>query len=357
VIELNINASISSTFRLQAELSLPNQGVTAIFGASGSGKTSLLRALAGLDHHADTFISVNGQVWQDEKTFLPTYQRPVGYVFQEASLFSHLTVQQNLDYAVRRAPSADQSMGQIVEILALTPLLGQYPHELSGGEAQRVGIARSILNAPALLLMDEPLASLDQAIKEEALSYLALLTEETQTPILYVSHALSEVVRIASRMVFLEDGRVSAKGELNDIVTLASPLLGTAADASVALPAKIARIDSEYHLAEAICQGHSVWLPAAGLKVDLKVGQAVRLRVMARDVSLSLDQEPANSILNRLPCTVIDIIETADPATRVVRLQFSEQVLMARITAKSINNLALDIGSDVWAQVKSVAVA
>ena len=353
MLELNINAAINPTFRLQAELTLPNQGVTAIFGASGSGKTSLLRALAGLDQHPNTFIRVDGQIWQDAKTFVPTHQRPVGYVFQEASLFSHLTVQQNFDYATRRAPKTGQSIGKIVEILALTPLLHQYPHQLSGGEAQRVSIARSILNAPALLLMDEPLASLDQTIKEEALSFLGRLADETQTPILYVSHALTEVVRLASHMVFLEGGRVSANGALNDIVTLASPLLGTAADASVALTAKIANIDSQFHLAEAICQGHTMWLPALGLNV----GEAVRLRVMARDVSLSLNQEPANSILNRLPCTVVEIMQTVDPATRVVRLKFGEQVLLARLTAKSINSLALHIGSPVWAQVKSVAVA
>ncbi|MBF0124338.1 MAG: molybdenum ABC transporter ATP-binding protein [Magnetococcales bacterium] len=208
-----------SEFSLSVDLQCPGRGVTALFGRSGSGKTTLLRAMAGLERVRGGRLVVNGEIWQDEKIFLPTHRRPVGYVFQEASLFSHLSVQDNLEYGMRRVGGVDQAhFSTIVDLLGIGGLLQRWPERLSGGERQRVAIARALLTRPRLLLMDEPLASLDQERKDEILPYLEQLHQELAIPVFYVSHALDEVVRLADYVVVLGQGRLLGCGPLQEMM-------------------------------------------------------------------------------------------------------------------------------------------
>ena len=212
-----------SGFTLDVDLDLPGRGVTALFGHSGSGKTALLRCIAGLERANSGFLAVNGRVWQDDsqRVYLPTYQRPLGYVFQEASLFPHLNVRRNLEYGMKRVPASERraSLEQAISLLGIGNLLTQLPDTLSGGERQRVAIARALAVSPQLLLMDEPLAALDQARKQEILPYLEQLHGELNIPILYVSHAADEVARLADHIVVMEAGKVLANGPLSDTLS------------------------------------------------------------------------------------------------------------------------------------------
>ncbi len=202
-------------FALEVALELPGQGVTALFGPSGCGKTTCLRAIAGLER-AQGRVVVNGQVWQDDarRQWLPTHRRGLGYVFQEASLFAHLSVLQNLHYGLKRTPVQRRRVGleQAIELLGIGHLLQRQPQSLSGGERQRVAIARSLATSPQLLLMDEPLSALDAARKAEVLPYLQSLQQHLQIPMLYVSHAADEVAQLAQHVVLLEGGRVRQQG-------------------------------------------------------------------------------------------------------------------------------------------------
>lgn len=199
-------------FRLDVDLTLPGRGVTALFGHSGSGKTTLLRCIAGLERSPQGFLSFKGEVWQDAATWLPTYRRPLGYVFQEASLFPHLTVMGNLRYGLRRVTAGQRAhLEQAIELLGIAPLLKRRPDRLSGGERQRVGIARALAVNPRVLLMDEPLAALDHQRKQEILPYLERLHDTLAIPVLYVSHSPDEVARLADHLVVMEDGQALAR--------------------------------------------------------------------------------------------------------------------------------------------------
>ena len=238
-------------FSLDVDLTLPGQGVTALFGHSGSGKTTLLRAIAGLERVAGGRLAVNGETWQDDAVFRPTHQRPLGYVFQEASLFPHLSVQANLEYGQKRVPAAVRrvSLDQAVAMLDIGHLLGRKPARLSGGERQRVGIARALATSPRLLLMDEPLAALDHARKQEILPYLERLHDELDIPVLYVSHAPDEVARLADHIVVMEGGRALATGPLTDTLARLDLPIKLGEDAGVVLDAVVAERDAEWHLA------------------------------------------------------------------------------------------------------------
>ena len=249
------------SFALDVSFNAPNAGVTALFGPSGSGKTTLLRCIAGLEHAAGS-LHVNGEVWQDDTKFLATHCRPLGYVFQEASLFPHLSVRANLEYGLKRIPLSEQKvpLEQVVEWLGLSRLIERGdPAKLSGGERQRVAIGRALLTSPRLLLMDEPLSALDTTSKQDILPYLERLHRELKIPVLYVSHALDEVARLADHLVLLENGRVIASGALQE--TLARLDLPTAHfdDAGAVIEAEVAQQDETYHLTRAgFCRRSSV---------------------------------------------------------------------------------------------------
>ncbi|WP_192878966.1 molybdenum ABC transporter ATP-binding protein [Ephemeroptericola cinctiostellae] len=207
------------TCDLDVDLTLPIQGITALFGPSGSGKTTLLRGLAGLDRVKQGHIRVGESIWQNEQIFVPTHCRALGYVFQENSLFPHLSVKHNLEYGLKRCPKERQqySFEQVVAWLGLSDLLKRQPHELSGGQRQKVAIGRAILTSPELLLMDEPLSNLDQGSKNEILPYLKRINVEANIPMIYVSHALSEVLYLADTLVLIDQGRITAVGSPHDL--------------------------------------------------------------------------------------------------------------------------------------------
>lgn len=344
-------------FALEVDLTLPGTGVTALFGHSGSGKTTVLRLMAGLEKSNQGHLQINGEVWQDgQRLFLPTHQRNLGYVFQEASLFAHLSVQRNLAYGMNRVPLAQRqvSLDQAVELLGIGHLLQRLPEALSGGERQRVAIARALATSPNILLMDEPLAALDLKRKDEILPYLQRLHDELQIPIVYVTHSPDEVARLADHLVLLDAGKVVAQGRTDDLLTRLDLPTAQGDAASALVTAKVIGYDARYHLVHAEFSGGRISL-TQGAGAQLPVGRQVRLRVQARDVSLTLDHHQATSILNVLPVTVTELLP--DSLGQVmVGLNANGTRLLARITAKSVDSLALAPGKAVFAQVKGVAL-
>mgnify|MGYP002776208136 FL=1 len=343
-------------FALQVDLQLPARGITVLFGASGSGKTSLLRCVAGLERAQQAHVAIAGEVWQDEATrlFLPTHRRALGYVFQEASLFEHLDVQGNLDYGVKRAraPQARQQLQAAIELLGIAELLRRRPAQLSGGERQRVAIARALATAPRVLLLDEPMAALDLARRLEIMPWLERLRDELSIPMLYVTHSHDELARLADHLVVLARGQVRAVGPVQEVLaSLQSPVV-VGEDAGVLLQGRVAERDDEWQLARVAFEGGELWVRDR----DIPVGQSVRLRVLARDVSLTTTEPHHTSIQNHLPGRIDSIAPDAHPSQVLVRVRCGEAVLLARITRRAQAMLHLQLGSIVWVQVKSVAV-
>lgn len=342
------------SFALDAAFSAPPVGVTALFGPSGSGKTTLLRCIAGLER-AQGWLRVHGEPWQDEKTFMPVHMRPLGYVFQEASLFPHLSVRANLEYGLKRIPLSERKvpLEQVVEWLGLSRLIDRSnPALLSGGERQRVAIGRALLTSPRILLMDEPLSALDSNSKQEILPYLERLHRELNIPMLYVSHAMDEVTRLADHLVLLDKGKVLASGALGE--TLARLDLPTAHfdDAGAVIEAAVAQQDEKYHLTRLDFAGGFLW---AG-KVDQPFGTRVRARVLARDVSIATQAPQGSSINNILNARIEEILDEG-PDKVIVRMKVGDsQTLLSRITRRSRDHLCLVAGMYVCAQVKSVAL-
>lgn len=357
---LRFQGERGTAFDLDVALDCPGTGVTAIFGASGSGKTTMLRCIAGLQEVANGHLRVKGESWHDADHCLPVHQRPIGYVFQEASLFPHLTAAGNLDYARKRAWPGDRQVdyAQIVELMGIDHLLSRRPQQLSGGERQRVAIARALLINPRLLLMDEPLAALDAARKREILPYLEALQDEFSLPILYVTHSLEEVARLADYLVILEQGRVAAQGETTQVLARIDLPVDLGEDSGVVLAGTVAERDAEWHLARVELAGGAIWVRDGGDAF----GTALRLRILARDVSVSLEAGQRSSIVNRLPCRVESIVEDRDDAMALLRLQLSGAAeeahahLLARVSRRSLHELGLTPGMAAWAQIKSVAI-
>ncbi len=340
-------------FTLDADFTVPAQGISAIFGASGCGKTTLLRAIAGLEQPARGYLKIAGEVWQDGERFLPPHQRPLGYVFQEASLFPHLSVLGNLKYGYKRLPPEARRVDfdQAVTLLGIAPLLARRPEGLSGGERQRVAIARALLTSPRLLLMDEPLAALDRQSKTEILPFLERLHEELSIPVLYVSHAPDEVARLADQLVLLVQGRVRASGPIGEMLTRVDLPLAHGDEAEAIVEARVAEHDETFHLTHLEFPGGRFTVA----RKDLPLGQPVRLRLLARDVSLSLERHEGTSILNIFPAKV-ETLADENPAQLMVRLDAGGVPILSRITRKSATVLALEPGKSVYVQVKTVAL-
>ncbi|MGD2117388.1 MAG: molybdenum ABC transporter ATP-binding protein [Chromatiales bacterium] len=352
-IQVNVQNRLGD-FDLDVRFEAPASGVTALFGRSGSGKTSVLRAVAGLVRAPQAEIRVHGDVWQDGQQFLPVHQRRLGYVFQEASLFAHLSVRQNLEYGWRRIPRAQRQiqLKDVVELLGIGPLLQRTTQQLSGGERQRVAIARALLTSPRLLLMDEPLSALDHAAKRSILPYLENLHDEFAIPSLYVSHDPNEVAQLADQMIVLDHGKVIASGPAAELMTrLDLPLAGYDEAASI-LKGTVSTHDHTYHLTWISTENGSVAVP----REDLPIGKQVRVEILARDVSLSLKAHTDTSIINILPAVIIDTREI-NPSQLIVRLQLEDgQTLLSRVTRRSAMSLGLRENMFVYAQVKSVAL-
>jgi len=341
-------------FLLDVDLDLPGHGVIAVFGHSGSGKTTLLRCMAGLERKASGRLSVAGETWQDSDRFLPAYRRKLGYVFQEASLFPHLSVRGNLQYGLKRAVNGGRaiSLDQVIDLLGISPLLERRPEGLSGGERHRVAIARALTVNPQILLMDEPLAGLDMARKQEILPYLERLRDELAIPILYVSHSPDEVARLADHIVVLEGGRAVVGGPLGETLARLDLPIQLGEDVGVVIDAVIGARDEPWHLIRADFPGGELWTRDTGLPI----GHHTRVRILARDVSLSHERQHQTSIVNLLPAVVTAIADDYHPALALVRVDAAGTAILSRVTKRSAAALKLNPGRPVWLQVKAVAL-
>ncbi|MDR1850016.1 MAG: molybdenum ABC transporter ATP-binding protein [Zoogloeaceae bacterium] len=343
-------------FTLDVDLALPEAGITALFGPSGSGKTTILRCMAGLERAAGGFLSIADEVWQDEPRgiFLPTHKRPLGLVFQETSLFPHLSVLGNLRYGMKRAGNAKgEGFDAMLDLLGIRALLERDPESLSGGERQRVSIARALLTRPRLLLMDEPLSALDMKRKLEILPYLERLRDELSIPVLYVSHSLDEVARLADHLVLIENGKAIANGALMDVLSRLDLDAAFAGETGAVLETTVVAHEADGLTRLEFPGGH---IYVAGHAH--KIGNRLRCRIHARDVSLALNAHTDTSILNTLPATVVAIADTDTPGHVLVQLKLMDEksLLLARITERSRQALGIKPGLAVIAQVKSVAM-
>lgn len=350
-VQLNIQRD---GFRLPVALALPSTGVTALFGPSGCGKTSLLRAVAGLDRYPGGVIHFQDSVWQNQRCFVPAHQRNAAMVFQQADLFSHLTVLGNLNYAAKRIPPNQPSidMQKIIVSLGLDKLLHRQTDQLSGGERQRVSIARALCSSPQLLLMDEPLSALDRTSKQRLLPFIETVCLEFAVPVLYVSHAVDEVARLADHLVLIEKGNVVANGPTSELLTRLDLTLAQHRDAESLLMATVKAHDPQFGLTELDSSIGSIYLT----RVALDVGAPVRVRIPARDVSITLEHQQQTSILNIFSGVVDKIVDINDSQVIIRVIVGDQQSILARITKRSAANLALTPGKAVFVQAKSVAL-
>jgi molybdate transport system ATP-binding protein len=324
------------SFTLDVDTQIPAKGITGIFGASGSGKTSLLRCIAGLEKSTSL----------DRR---PPHRRRIGMVFQEPRLFSHLNVRRNIEYGLRRQSAVKNSMDEVIRMLELKHLVDRRVSNLSGGEAQRVAIARVLCQAPDLILMDEPFSALEQRRKDELLPFLDRLHAESSIPMIYVSHNIDEISRLADYLLLIEGGRIIASGDLQSMLSrLDLPQLG-GRNAGAVIEAQRLRYDAKFDLTLFEFSGGNFWVPGS------YAANATRLRVSASDVSLALQPPVGSTILNVLPA-VIDATEVETNATQIVRLRVGEDYLLASITRRSWQQLGLAVGDRVFAQMKSVTV-
>jgi molybdate transport system ATP-binding protein len=342
-------------FKLEAAFESAGR-LTVLFGHSGSGKTTLVNLIAGLARPTEGRIAIDGHVLVDTatRTFLAPHRRRVGYVFQDARLFPHLTVRQNLAYGRLFAPRADRwaDVPRIVEMLGIGGLLDRRPARLSGGEKSRVAIGRALAASPRLMLMDEPLASLDEARKAEILPYIERLRDEAEIPIVYVSHAVAEVARLATDVVVLAAGRVTASGPAADVLARLDLATPEERDETAALiEAVLEEEDAAFALSVLRSAGGTWRTP----RIDAPLGTRMRARIRARDVMLALDRPDRISALNVLPATVRSIIEAPRSADALVELDAGGDRLLARVTRRTVATLGLAPGLPLWAVVKAVS--
>lgn len=346
-------------FDLDVDFTIPEKGITVLFGPSGCGKTTVLRCVAGLER-ARGSVSAGGNLWQDDVSgvFVPTHGRNLGYVFQEASLFEHLNVRENLRFGLKRARTTDGEarLAQAVELLGIGGLLDRSVEQLSGGEKQRCAIARSLALRPDILLMDEPLSALDWARKREFLPWLEKLKDELNIPILYVTHSTEEMTRLADRLVVLSQGRVLAQGTLRDV--LVDPRISVPAGdgRGVVLECEVRSISDAWHTASVGVGGWTFEVSAG----SLRLGGRVRLRILARDVSLALEKSERTSIRNVLRVRIAEFVPSECPDDPYVHVVLEDETggrrLLARLLAHSVEELGLAKGMSLWAQVKSAGV-
>ncbi|MEH0835239.1 molybdenum ABC transporter ATP-binding protein ModC [Pectobacterium cacticida] len=350
MLQLDFHQQLGS-LNLSVQSELPANGITAIFGVSGAGKTSLINAVVGLTRPDGGRIVLNNHVLVDtqQRIFLPPEKRRIGYVFQDARLFPHYRVSGNLRYGM--AETMASQFGEIIDLLGIEPLLNRYPRTLSGGEKQRVAIGRALLTAPELLLMDEPLASLDLPRKRELLPYLERLAKEVNIPILYVSHSLEEIVRLADCVVVLDKGKVIAQGELADVWASSAlrPWLPKEEQSSI-LNVRVLGQHERYAMTALALGDQQIWVG----KVALPQDTVLRIRVNAADVSLALAPPKRSSIRNVLCASVVECLDVGEQVE--VKLAVGQQTLWSRITPWARDDLALHAGQVVYAQVKSVSI-
>ncbi len=343
------------TFNLDVDLKLPSDGITVLFGPSGCGKTSLLRCVAGLERSAQGVVRFENQTWLDTNVgkYVPTAKRRLGFVFQDGALFTHLNVEKNLQYSLQRVPENDQrfSHDEIVDLLDLSALCHQEVSELSGGEKQRVALGRALLSSPRLLLLDEPLASLDRLRQREILPYLERLGNELAITMLYVTHNLDEASRLGDYLVVMDQGKAPISGDLMEVLANPTGNWLSGHERRTIVPARLLNLHARDHLLELESPGGIFWIPAP----EQTQARDVRLSIQARDVSITLNNPEGSSILNILPGVVESIIEEF-PGRKIIQIAVGKTHLLAQITDKSCRLLDLQPGKPVFAQIKSVAL-
>ena len=354
MLSVNITKAFGS-FRLETQFEVEEGSITAIFGKSGAGKTSTINAIAGLTRPDVGVIQIGNTTLFDQnlKINLPIYKRQIGYVFQDDRLFPHMTVRNNLIYGTPKNRDVANSLNltDITGLLELAPLLERRPRSLSGGEKQRVAIGRALLSNPKLLLMDEPLASIDVQHRFEILPFIRRVREKTGITIIYVTHALEEVIFIADQIILLSEGQVTAQGTVEEIMSrLDLHPMTSRFDAGAVISATYSGYDREFDLGELSFDGGT--LRIAGLNAE--IGIHLRAHIRARDVSLMLDKPKDTSVLNVFKGELIEIRHEEGPQLDL--LINIGTPLIARITRKSLNDLNLDIGSKVYAMIKAVAI-
>jgi molybdate transport system ATP-binding protein len=351
---LSVDVRLSyGAFSLEVAQAFSISGVTGLFGPSGSGKSTLLRVIAGLETRAVGRVAMDSDIWHEGHRGLAPHRRGVGYVFQDTRLFPHLSVEGNLGYAFRRTKGlGGPGMAEIIEALDLGALLLRRPAEISGGEKQRVAIGRALLAAPKILLMDEPLAALDDARKAEILPYLERLCDQSRVPIIYVTHSVAEIARLARHMVVLRDGRVLRAGEAAEVLSdpEAVPIVGSR-EAGAVIEARIVA-QHEDGLTELAVSAGRLLLP----RIEAAIGDRLRLRIPAQDVILARERPEGLSALNILPVVVTEV-KIGEGAGAVIQLRAGEDLLLARITRRSVAALGLKPGVAAHAVLKSVALA
>jgi molybdate transport system ATP-binding protein len=330
------------------------RGVTALFGRSGSGKTSMIRIIAGLARPDEGRVVLDGEPLTETATgiFVPKHRRRFGYVFQEARLFPHLSIRANLSYGrwFAARPAHGESFDHIVDLLGIETLLERSPAKLSGGEKQRVAIGRALLSSPRLLLMDEPLAALDDARKAEILPYLQRLRDETDIPIVYVSHSIAEVARLANQVVVMRDGKVEATGPAIDILSRPSAA-SERREAGALLEGTVESFDALHRLSTIALKSCQLHIPGAALAP----GKSVRIRIPSRDVMLATARPEGLSALNILEAR-IDGMSSTEDGTVEIRLDCGGDIILSRITTLSCERLDLRLGRAVFAVIKTVAL-
>ncbi len=341
-------------FELHADFEIPGDGITAIFGPSGSGKTSLLRCIAGLEKQITGWIRFKEETWQTSDSFLSPHKRRIGYVFQTKNLFPHLTSIQNIHFAIQRRTSTEKSIDPetIFRQLGIDSLRDKLPNQLSGGEQQLVAIARAILSNPRLLLMDEPLSSLDESRQKDLLRTIKHIKEVFNIPILYVTHSINEVLEIADHLMVIKNGTIVTNKPLMEALTEFSTNDTLWPDIGAVIEGTVINRDSKYGLSEVEFQG-------GYLKVAndlLEIGSKVRLSILARDISIAYTNQEDTSILNKVEAEVIEILEDNNPAFRQILLSAKTTKFRALVTRKSVDTLGLEAGQNVWLQIKSVAI-
>lgn len=350
-IKVKLN-QLKQGFKLNVDIEIPAIGVTAIFGPSGSGKTTLLRAIAGLDQIPDGQVLFNHSLWQSGSEFLPVHRRKIGFVFQQPGLFPHLTVQGNLDFALKRSGQPSANLNEIIDLLDIQHLLSRDCDKLSGGEAQRVAIVRALASDPHIMLMDEPLSSLDQKLKNEFLPYLERLHRTLSIPVIYVSHSQHEVTRISDYVFLINRGEISAQGKTNEIFSLLDTPLSQNEQAVSIFDGEAIEHDHELHLMRVRTALGDLWVTSGQDHIQ---SAEIRLRIAARDVSITLDKPVRTSILNVLKARV-ENISKPEGGVVTLRLLINDTALLSRVTCKSVNNLSVTRGMELYAQVKSIAV-
>ena len=346
-------------FTLQTSLSLPSSGVTALYGPSGCGKTTLLRAIAGLEPTAQGIVKTNQTTWQDKQHFTPVHKRAIGCVFQEASLFEHLTVYDNIAYGMKRRQPHNRVESEFsLDLLGIRHLLERHPEQLSGGEQQRVAIARALATQPDMLLLDEPLAALDNARKQEILPYLDKLQQELSIPVLYVSHDPHEVCRLSQYLVIMDQGTVVEQGATSSLMS--APSLSGSSLFAVSQPeenqinrlstdkyiieARVDAFDAESSLNSLLFSGGSLLIPGEEITQP-----SVCVEIAASNIHLTTQPGQVSSMLNTLPCSLIDL-QPCSPGYLIVRLKLGDEILSIRISRKAASTMALHNGQRLFAQ-------